>query len=280
MQKVAIIGAGQMGSGIAQYLATNDIKVTLIDYKESNIERASIIIEKNLNKLRSKEKITEEEVVNIQSNIEYTTRLEGCSDKDLVIEAIPEILGKKEELFSSLSEIMKENAILATNTSSLSITKLGSLYINPCRVIGLHFFNPAVIMPLVEIIRGLETSKETVDKVSAFIERINKKPVFVEDQSGFVVNRILIPMINEAVFVLQEGISTAEEIDKAMKLGANHPMGPLELADFIGLDTCLSIMETLHANFGDDKYRPAPLLRKYVDGNRLGRKTKKGFYIY
>lgn len=216
----------------------------------------------------------------MNNNIRYSTSLEVCKEMDLVIEAIPEIFEKKKELFQILSEIMSESSILATNTSSLSITKLSSIFIDPSRVIGIHFFNPAVLMPLVEIIRGLETSNETVKKVTTFIEVIQKDAVFVQDQSGFIVNRILIPMINEAIFVLQEGIAAPEEIDKAMKLGSNHPMGPLELADFIGLDTCLSIMETLHCNFGEDKYRPATLLRKYVEGNRLGRKTKKGFYTY
>ncbi|MCK1995790.1 3-hydroxyacyl-CoA dehydrogenase NAD-binding domain-containing protein [Psychrobacillus psychrodurans] len=280
MQNIAIIGAGQMGSGITQYLAMNAINVTLIDYKESNIERASSNIENGLTKLVLKGKISEERKLQVLSCIQCSTSLEICREVDLVIEAIPEILEKKESLFRKLSEIMTETSILATNTSSLSITKLGSMFIDPSRVIGLHFFNPAFIMPLVEVIRGLETSGDTLEKITAFIIAINKEAVFVKDQSGFIVNRILISMINEAIFVLQEGIATPEEIDKAMKLGSNQPMGPLELADFIGLDTCLSIMETLHSNLGEDKYRPATLLRKYVEGNRLGRKTKKGFYTY
>ncbi|MFD1929254.1 3-hydroxyacyl-CoA dehydrogenase family protein [Sporosarcina siberiensis] len=280
MKSIAIIGAGQMGSGISQYLAMNNMKVTLIDYKDSNINKAMASIESGLNKLLLKEKITKEKLLQVQNNIHYATTLDYCSEMELVIEAIPEDIDKKEQLIVTLSGIMNDNAILATNTSSYSITKLGTLYKNPSKVIGLHFFNPAVLMPLIEVIRGLETSSETVDKVSTFINSISKEAVFVQDQSGFVVNRILIPMINEAVFVLQEGIATAEEIDKAMKLGSNQPMGPLELADFIGLDTCLSIMKTLQTDFGDDKYRPAPLLQKYVHANRLGRKTKKGFYTY
>lgn len=280
MQDVAIIGAGQMGAGVTQYLAMNNINVTLVDYKESNIKRASEAIRNSLNRLLTKEKISELDLVGIQGRIHYSTTLNSCSEMDLVIEAIPEEIEKKEQLLIELNGILNEHTIVATNTSSLSITKLGTLYKNPSKVIGLHFFNPAVIMPLVEIIRGLETSKETVDKITALIESIKKEPVFVQDRSGFIVNRILIPMINEAFFVLQDGVATAEEIDKAMKLGSNQPMGPLELADFIGLDTCLSIMETLHINFGEDKYRPAPLLRQYVEANRLGRKTKKGIYTY
>ncbi|MFC6040243.1 3-hydroxyacyl-CoA dehydrogenase family protein [Paenisporosarcina macmurdoensis] len=277
---VAIIGAGQMGTGISQYLAMKNIKVTLIDYKEANIYKAKQSINNNLNKLLLKEKMTNDELLQVQSSINYTTEIDKCSEMDLVIESISESLDKKQELFNKLNEIMNENSILATNTSSLSITKLSAMYKIPSKVIGIHFFNPAVIMPLVEIINGLETSKDTIAQVNEFIEKINKIPVFVLDHSGFIVNRILIPMINEAVFVLQEGIASAEEIDKAMKLGSNQPMGPLELGDFIGLDTCLSIMETLHSNLGEDKYRPAPLLRKYVDGNHLGRKTKRGFYLY
>lgn len=280
MKNVAIIGAGQMGTGITQYLAMHNIDVTLIDYKECNVERAASTIEGRLNKMVLKEKISVTEKNEIESKISYTTNMNCCERMDLVIEAIPEEIGKKEKLFIELSEIMPLKSILATNTSSISITKLGSLFYNPSNVIGLHFFNPAVVMPLVEVIRGLDTSIDTANRVTEFIERINKSPVFVQDQSGFIVNRILIPMINEAIFVLQEGIASAEEIDKAMKIGSNHPMGPLELADFIGLDTCLSIMETLHKDFGEDKYRPAPLLRRYVNGKRLGRKNKRGFYTY
>lgn len=278
MKDVAIIGAGQMGSSITQYLAMNN--VTLVDYKESNIKRVSEMIKNGLGRLVSKGKINDVDLLEIQERIHYSTSLISCGDMDLVIEAIPEELDKKEKLLVELNEILDERTIVASNTSSLSITKLASLFKDPSKVIGLHFFNPAVIMPLVEVIRGLETSKNTVDEVTSFIENINKEPVFVQDRSGFIVNRILIPMINEAFFVLQEGIASAEEIDKAMKLGSNQPMGPLELADFIGLDTCLAIMETLHAEIGEDKYRPASLLRKYVEANRLGRKTKNGIYTY
>lgn len=280
MEAVVIVGAGQMGTGITQYLAMKNISVTLIDYKQSNILGASQKIENNLNNLFERGKISEENKVGYLNNITYTTDLKKSMEAELIIEAIPENFSKKENLIHRINEIVDDNTIVATNTSSLSITRLGSTFKDPSRFIGLHFFHPAVIMPLMEVVKGAETSDDTVGRVSDFIVKIEKTPIFVKDHPGFVVNRLLIPMINEAILVLQDGITSAKEIDQAMKLGSNHPMGPLELADYIGLDTCLYIMENLYKEFHDEKYRPAELLRAYVQENQLGRKTKQGFYSY
>jgi 3-hydroxybutyryl-CoA dehydrogenase len=280
VEKIFVLGAGTMGAGIAQTFAAKGYEVILRDIKDEFIDKGLAEIKKNLEKLVSKEKITEEQMEEILSRITGTIDMALAEDCDLVVEAAVENMEIKKRIFNELDSICKPETILASNTSSLSITEVGTATNRPDKVIGMHFFNPAPMMKLVEIIKGMATSEETLDKVKEISVVMGKEPVEVEEAPGFVVNRILVPMINEAVGILAEGIASAEDIDKAMMLGANHPMGPLALGDLIGLDVCLAIMDVLYKETGDSKYRAHSLLRKYVRGGYLGRKTKIGFFNY
>lgn len=275
-----IIGAGQMGSGIAQVSIAADYDIVLNDINDTFVNRGLGIIDKNLSKDVSKGRLDEAAKAALMAKITPSTSLQDAKDVDLVIEAAIENMEIKGNIFRELDSVCKPEAILATNTSSLPITEIAAVTKRPDKVIGMHFFNPVPVMKLVEVIRGLATSDETYDIVKTVSEKMGKVPAEVNDAPGFAVNRILIPMINEAIYCLQEGVATPEAIDQVMKLGANHPMGPLALGDLIGLDTCLSIMEVLYRGFGDSKYRPCPLLRKYVAAGWLGRKTGRGFYQY
>ena len=278
--KVFVLGAGTMGAGIAQTFAAKGYEVILRDIKDEFVDRGLAGITKNLDRLVSKEKITEEQKEDILCRLTGTTDMRLAADCDLVVEAAVENMQIKKQIFAELDEICDENTILATNTSSLSITEVAAATKRPDKVIGMHFFNPAPVMKLVEIIKGMATSQETFDRVKAISVSIGKDPVEVAEAPGFVVNRILIPMINEAFGIMAEGIASPEDIDKSMMLGANHPMGPLALGDLVGLDVCLAIMDVLYNETGDSKYRAHSLLRKYVRAGWLGRKTKKGVYEY
>ncbi|GAA0122667.1 MULTISPECIES: 3-hydroxybutyryl-CoA dehydrogenase [Clostridium] len=280
MKKICVLGAGTMGSGIAQAFATKGYEVIIRDIKDEFVSKGIAGIKKNLDKLVSKEKITADKAEEILSRISGTTDMNLLDDVDLVVEAAVENMEIKKSIFKELDKICKPEAILATNTSSLSITEVAAATNRPDKVIGMHFFNPATIMKLVEIIKGMATSDETFNAIKELTLAIGKEPVEVAEAPGFVVNRILIPMINEAVGILAEGIANAEDIDKAMMLGANHPMGPLALGDLIGLDVCLAIMDVLYKETGDTKYRAHSLLRKYVRAGFLGRKTGRGFHNY
>lgn len=278
--KISVIGSGTMGNGIVQTFATKGHKVVIKGHRQESLDKAIASLDKGLSKLVEKGKITSEDKDITMSNISTTLSYEDIKDADLVIEAIVEDIKVKETVFKELDEICEDKTILATNTSSLSITEIASFTKRPEKVIGMHFFNPVPVMKLTEIITGQKTSVETFDTVFKIASDIGKVPVKVEESPGFVVNRILVPMINEAVGILSENVASKEDIDESMKLGANHPIGPLALADLIGLDVCLAIMEVLYNEFSDSKYRPHPLLKKMVRANNLGRKTGKGFYEY
>lgn len=277
---IGVVGAGTMGNGIAQVAARAGYRVVMQDVKDDFLKRGMAAISKSLLREVEKERLSEEEKQAVIDRIKITTDLRDLSSASFIVEAVTEDLGVKIELFKSLDQITPPATILASNTSSISITKLGAATARPDRVIGMHFMNPVPVMKLVEVIRGMATSNETHQRVWALGEKLGKTTLDCQDSPGFVSNRVLMPMINEAIFTLYEGVATRESIDGIMKLGMNHPMGPLTLADFIGLDVCLAILNVLHEGLGDPKYRPCPLLKRYVDAGWLGRKSGRGFYEY
>lgn len=280
IHQVMVVGAGQMGAGIAQVIAQSGRKVIMQDIKDDFLNRGMKKIQDRLFRLVQKEQLDEDEMEATMLRIRTTTDVSEAAEVDLVIEAAAENMEVKKNIFARLDDITPEETILATNTSSLPITEIAASTKRPQQVIGMHFMHPVPVMKLVEIIRGLATSEEVYRSVYDFAGQLGKTAVEVNDFPGFVSNRVLMPMINEAIYAVYEGVASPEAVDKVMTLGMNHPMGPLTLADFIGLDTCLAIMETLHEGFGDDKYRPCPLLRKYVKAGWLGKKTGRGFFAY
>ena len=280
MKKVGVLGTGTMGAGIIQVLAQNGYEVVLRARRQTSVDNGIATVTKNLDKMVKKEKITAADKDEILSRVHGSTDISIVKDADLIIEAATENMEAKKALFQELDELCKPDTIIATNTSALSITEIAAATNRPDKIIGMHFFNPVPAMKLVEIVKGLTTSEETRETIIELTKALKKTPVDVAEAPGFVVNRILIPMVNEGIGILADGVADVEGIDTAMQLGANHPMGPLALGDLIGLDVCLAIMETLYSEFGDTKYRPHPLLRKMVRANNLGRKTGVGFYDY